>query len=50
VNNPLAVGLAVPHGCIRTYPEDIAALDGPVPVPLITEVSATEEALQTPAR
>ena len=25
-NNPVAVGLAVTHGCIRMYPEDIAAL------------------------
>ena len=25
-NNPIAVGLAVTHGCIRMYPEDIQAL------------------------
>src|SRR5262249_39207982 len=25
-NNPVAVGLAVTHGCMRMYPEDIAAL------------------------
>jgi L,D-transpeptidase ErfK/SrfK len=25
-NNPLAVGMAVTHGCIRMYPEDIATL------------------------
>ncbi len=25
-NNPLAVGMAVTHGCMRMYPEDIAAL------------------------
>ncbi|HUK02509.1 MAG TPA: L,D-transpeptidase family protein [Steroidobacteraceae bacterium] len=25
-NNPLAVGMPVTHGCIRMYPEDIAAL------------------------
>ena len=25
-NNPIAVGLAVTHGCIRMYPEDVAAL------------------------
>ncbi len=31
-NNPLAVGLAVTHGCIRMYPEDIAALFPLVPV------------------
>jgi len=31
-NNPLAVGMAVTHGCIRMYPEDIAALFPMVPV------------------
>ena len=31
-NNPLAVGMAVTHGCIRMYPEDIAALFPAVPV------------------
>ena len=31
-NNPLAVGMAVTHGCIRMYPEDIAALIPLVPV------------------
>lgn len=31
-NNPLAVGMAVTHGCIRMYPEDIAALFTLVPV------------------
>ena len=40
-NNPLAVGMAVTHGCIRMYPEDIAALFPLVPagtkVRLITE-------------
>jgi len=30
-NNPLAVGVAITHGCIRMYPEDIAAL-----FPLVT--------------
>lgn len=25
-NNPLAIGMAVTHGCVRLYPEDIAAL------------------------
>lgn len=25
-NNPMAIGMAVTHGCIRLYPEDIAAL------------------------
>jgi L,D-transpeptidase ErfK/SrfK len=29
-NNPIAVGLAVTHGCIRMYPEDIEALFGMV--------------------
>ncbi len=31
-NNPIAVGLAVTHGCIRMYPEDIQALFELVPV------------------
>jgi L,D-transpeptidase ErfK/SrfK len=31
-NNPIAVGLAVTHGCIRMYPEDIQALFEMVPV------------------
>ena len=31
-NNPLAVGMAVTHGCIRMYPEDIAELFAMVPV------------------
>jgi L,D-transpeptidase ErfK/SrfK len=31
-NNPIAVGMAVTHGCIRMYPEDIAALFPLVPV------------------
>jgi len=31
-NNPVAVGMAVTHGCIRMYPEDIAALFPRVPV------------------
>jgi L,D-transpeptidase ErfK/SrfK len=31
-NNPLAVGMAVTHGCIRMYPEDIEALFKIVPV------------------
>jgi len=31
-NNPIAVGLAVTHGCIRMYPEDIEALFPMVPV------------------
>jgi L,D-transpeptidase ErfK/SrfK len=40
-NNPLAVGMAVTHGCIRMYPEDIAELFPMVkvgtPVHLINE-------------
>jgi len=31
-NNPIAVGLAVTHGCIRMYPEDIERLFAMVPV------------------
>ena len=31
-NNPVAVGMAVTHGCVRMYPEDIAALFPLVPV------------------
>lgn len=31
-NNPLAVGMPVTHGCIRMYPEDVAALFPSVPV------------------
>ena len=31
-NNPLAVGMAVTHGCIRMYPQDVAALFAQVPV------------------
>jgi len=31
-NNPVAVGMAVTHGCIRMYPEDVAALFPLVPV------------------
>jgi L,D-transpeptidase ErfK/SrfK len=31
-NNPVAVGMAVTHGCIRMYPEDIRALYSQVPV------------------
>jgi L,D-transpeptidase ErfK/SrfK len=31
-NNPTAVGLAVTHGCIRMYPEDVAALFAKLPV------------------
>ena len=31
-NNPIAVGLAITHGCIRMYPEDVEALFPLVPV------------------
>ncbi len=31
-NNPIAVGMAITHGCIRMYPEDIEALFPLVPV------------------
>ncbi len=31
-NNPIAVGMAVTHGCIRMYPDDIRALFPLVPV------------------
>jgi len=31
-NNPMAVGMAVTHGCIRMYPEDVAALYPRVPM------------------
>jgi L,D-transpeptidase ErfK/SrfK len=31
-NNPIAVGLAVTHGCIRMYPDDVAVLFPLVPV------------------
>jgi L,D-transpeptidase ErfK/SrfK len=31
-NNPTAVGMSVTHGCIRMYPEDVAALFPLIPV------------------
>ena len=31
-NKPVAVGMAVTHGCIRMYPEDVAALFAIIPV------------------
>ncbi|MGB6606076.1 MAG: L,D-transpeptidase family protein [Steroidobacteraceae bacterium] len=31
-NNPIAVGMSVTHGCIRMYPEDVAALFPLIPV------------------
>jgi L,D-transpeptidase ErfK/SrfK len=30
-NNPMAVGMAITHGCVRMYPEDVAALFPLVP-------------------
>jgi L,D-transpeptidase ErfK/SrfK len=31
-NNPTAVGLAITHGCIRMYPEDVATLYPLLPI------------------
>jgi len=31
-NNPTAVGMSVTHGCIRMYPEDVAAIFALVPI------------------
>lgn len=31
-NNPIAVGMAITHGCIRMYPEDIESLFPQVPI------------------
>jgi len=31
-NNPIAVGMPVTHGCVRMYPDDVAALFPLVPV------------------
>ena len=31
-NNPIAIGMSVSHGCLRLYPEDIAALFRIVPI------------------
>jgi L,D-transpeptidase ErfK/SrfK len=31
-NNPMAVGMAITHGCVRMYPEDVATLFAMVPV------------------
>jgi L,D-transpeptidase ErfK/SrfK len=31
-NNPIAVGLAVTHGCIRMYPDDVAELFPLIPI------------------
>jgi L,D-transpeptidase ErfK/SrfK len=31
-NNPMAVGMAITHGCVRMYPEDVAALFPLIPV------------------
>lgn len=44
-NNPLAVGMAVTHGCMRMYPEDVEALF-PV-VPMGTKVRIINEPVKT---
>jgi L,D-transpeptidase ErfK/SrfK len=31
-NNPVAVGMSVTHGCVRMYPEDVAALFALIPI------------------
>jgi L,D-transpeptidase ErfK/SrfK len=43
-NNPIAVGLAVTHGCIRMYPDDVAALFPLIPVG--TQVSLINEPIK----
>jgi L,D-transpeptidase ErfK/SrfK len=43
-NNPVAVGLAITHGCVRMYPEDIAELFSQVPVG--TKVSLVNEPIK----
>src|SRR5262245_30138215 len=44
-NNPLAVGMAVTHGCMRMYPEDVEALFPLVPVG--TKVRIINEPVKT---
>jgi L,D-transpeptidase ErfK/SrfK len=44
-NNPLAVGMAVTHGCMRMYPEDVEALFSLVPVG--TKVRIINEPVKT---
>lgn len=44
-NNPLAVGMAVTHGCMRMYPEDIEALFPLVPIG--TKVRIINEPIKT---
>jgi L,D-transpeptidase ErfK/SrfK len=44
-NNPMAVGMAITHGCIRMYPEDVAALF-PL-IPLGTKVYLVNEPVKT---
>jgi L,D-transpeptidase ErfK/SrfK len=44
-NNPLAVGMAVTHGCMRMYPEDVEALFPDVPVG--TKVRIINEPVKT---
>ncbi len=43
-NNPAAVGMAITHGCIRMYPEDVEKLFALVPVG--TQVVLTNEPLK----
>lgn len=43
-NNPIAVGMAVTHGCVRMYPEDIEALFPLVPIG--TKVSLINEPIK----
>jgi len=44
-NNPLAVGMAVTHGCMRMYPEDVEALFPLVPIG--TKVRIINEPVKT---
>jgi L,D-transpeptidase ErfK/SrfK len=44
-NNPMAVGMAITHGCIRMYPEDVAALF-PL-IPMGTKVWLINEPVKT---
>ncbi len=44
-NNPMAVGMAITHGCIRMYPEDVAALFPLIPVG--TKVYLVNEPVKT---
>ena len=44
-NNPMAVGMAITHGCIRMYPEDVASLFPLIPVG--TKVYLVNEPVKT---